>query len=567
MSIGHQLTRIAGALEGAYDFQRVVIAQQVRGFSCSTRSNFWYFFPEWLTSWICSWVPQYFREENRDTIGYFYKVFGTRRIEVISECCNLNIPEKYRRGQSLTRKDVRQLFLSLSEVYREDVYDLFMKVKGERKVEGEIDVWAKRELRAIRGRNFTALTKEQWDLLYARLVPFETIKSIFLNQVPTFGFSSTFDGSEEMRRKRIFLCEKIRRKGLSFNLNKWKAWVAKSMLKRNKQKMGLVIPGPIGHYEVYGQLEWGGASLLLLKGLEWGVDSIVKAHGTRTSIFSSDFFTSKDAILSVLDDFGTEVGLKGYEAIEQSLLYLLGSQEEKPDRFDRQYQGLPAEGFRRRGLKGEKFDVSSFSLGCAQMQHFIQSHPDLFSEAFFMCAPGISEEKCIDYANVTNGPVMTYAIEFDDRVNRAGQCNLGYWGDPRKVKLLVFRDVKISREKLAEDLKKPPLLPEKVFWVAMEFFKAFLWAHVRHTSIREGETNSLDDYESFEMTDYSDGAVLTKVLSNDDWEDARIYLRGIWLSWTKAYREQNRSAKARLQAIKKKISDLIPSFLQWQTKS
>ena len=146
MAIGHQLTQIANSLERSFDFQRVVIKQQVKGFSCTTRSIFWHFFPEWLT-------PR-FRVENRDTIEYFYDVFGKRRIEVISERCALGIIQKHEEGLSLTRKDVRQLFLGLSEVYVDDVNDLFMTLKGDRAPDGELESQAAHEFAVEEGGEF-----------------------------------------------------------------------------------------------------------------------------------------------------------------------------------------------------------------------------------------------------------------------------------------------------------------------------------------------------------------------------------------------------------------------------
>lgn len=549
MAISHQLTQIAGALEGAWNFQRVVIKDELSGFSCTTQAKFWSLLPTWC------WMPQSFQSENRESIGYFYEIFGRRRIEAISQSSHLNLAGKYERGQSLTRWDVKQLFLGLGEVYYEDVHDLFLKVKGEREVEGRIDTQAQTNLGEMRNRDFNSLSKEEWDRFYACLVPFETIETLFLNHIPRFDLPSLLNGDEGIRRQRIYLCEKTRRMGPGLDLNKWKAWASKSMLKKGGQKNGLLIPHPEGYFEVYGQLEGGGASILLLKGLQEGLRSIVKAQGTRTNL-------SKDSLLSVLDDFSPEIGLRGYQRIEQSLIYLLGRNYRKPEEFDRQYQGLPVEGFRRCELRREMFDVLGFSLGCAQMQHFIQRHPDVFSEAFFICAPGISRPKCMAYRCARNGPVITYAIEYDDRVNRAGQCKLGYGSVTKKVRLLVFSDVEISREELKALLLKPPSVPESVFWLVVEFLKAFICAHGRHTAVSETVDGTMDGYETFEMSNYEDARVIQWVLSNEDWEDVRLYLREIYRDWKTTFLEKEREAKAGLRAIQKKVRGLIPSFLK-----
>lgn len=556
MVICHQLTQIANTLERSFDFQRVVIKDQVKGFSCKTRSSFWYF----MSAWLGLWVPAWFRKENRDTIEYFYAVFGKRRIEVVSKRCGLKIKEKYEKEHSLTRRDVRQLFLGLSEVYVEDVHDLFLKLKGERPLEGEIERAAAQAIQVEPGKDFKDLSINEWEELYNRLIPFETVRSIFLNNAPTFGFLSNFDSVDAMRHKRIFLSEKIRREGPAFDLNLWNAWVAKSMLKRNEQPVGVLIPSPRGFYQVYGRLEWGGASLVLLRSMHEGIASIVKIQGTRTNIFSS-----KDALLSAIDDFGAEIGTRGYRAIEEELLYLLGRRLRKPPHLAKKYSGLPPEGFCKKSLRPgmEKFECLAFSVGGAQIQNFIRVHPDVFAEAFLLCTPKISENKCRSYVNTKNGPHLTYGIEYDDRVHRAGRCNLGVWGDKKKVSLIVFSDAHMSREELKAILMHPPSVPESLFATCVEFLKAFLFAHGRHTSVKVDGPPSLDEYDVFTMCNDPDDAKLVQwILSNGDWEDVRIFLRRLGLHVREDLQARQRRLYARMRAMRKRVAAVVSSFFR-----
>ncbi len=543
MSTGQQLSQIASSLQGSWAFQRVVISTTDKGFSCKTASNFWYLFPEWLFSWICSWVPDGFKEENRGTLDYFYKTFGHRRIDDISKRYGLNLSEKFVKSRSLSCYDVEEIFLGLGEVYRGDVKDLYLRVIGKGAVQSEVEKAAKEQCAYLKDKTFECLDKVDYDRLYSHLVPFEDVNFIFLNNAPRFGFRSNFAGGFGMRRQRIALCERIRRKGETFKLNKWRAWVAKSMLKRRQQKQGLLIPHPQGYYEVHGELGCDGESLLFLKARVGGMRSIVKAQGTRTSLLSSE-----DARLSVLDGFSEDPGMRGYRALEESLLYMLGRTTQKPKNFDQlYYRGLPPEEFHGAGLTPGEFDAVAFSLGCAQLSHFIQRHPDIFKVAMLMCPLGISEQECLGYSAVTDGPELIYGVEVYDFVHSSG------WGKLRgenleKVKLMIFGGKGMTRKEKAALFLDPPLVPEGLFWIFVEILKGFFGAHGRHSSVVIADDE--EGCELFELSNPDDAPVVEAFLTNGDWESVRKAIRNSGIAWKEFYDSNSEKAAARLRVLK-----------------
>ncbi len=520
MRISFELGQLSDKLARAGENQCVRITQDASGVQWSVRSRFWRLIPEWLLFWM--------KEENRAPIDYFHQVFGKRRIERICTRYGLQIERNHLWGRPLRKRDVEQLFLGLAEVFYEDIQDLHAQVNGTQPVDGSLAQEVVKESASLKGSAIEELTKENYGNLYKKLVPFTKIEHIFLNSLPDFGFRAVFAGKEEMRRQRIALCERVRLKE-DFDPNVWRVWAAKSMFKRG-EKSGLVILAPHGAFKVQGELESGGASLLLLKSLTKGVDSIIKAQGTRTNIFS------KDALRSILDDLAEQIGLNGYKTLRPYLRYLLGRHptdpragaaegaSQKPEKFERYYRSNePVEAFRNSLLhKGmEKVEILAFSLGCAQAQHFIQRDPDMFARATLICPPGVSRRKCIEYSTNINGPELWYGMEIDDRVHWGGENKL-QGADPTKVKLLVFGGDHLSREQKAEIIKNPGSVPKSTVGMLWEFLWAFGGPHVRHTSVLSEEGA---EPELFELHKTEQAPVVLSFVEKGEWEAVRVAVR------------------------------------------
>ena len=506
MEISSQLARVCSALERAYDFQRVVIRHASGGFSCTTRTTLWELLPQWLFSCFSSWADEGYLQENRETIAYFHKVFGEKRMKKLSERHGLSLQVK--RESGLTRGEIRTLFVGLAEVHLCDLEDLFDKIQHDKRELGEVEREAKEALGArFRSRVFSSLSKEDYDLLFFYLVPFSRIEDVFFNHLPNFGFWSNFASKQEMRGRAVYICERVRREGKSVEERVWEAWVAKTILLRRVQPTGVIIPHPRGYYAIHGELEGGGASMIFLKALQEDLPSLVKALGTRVT------FNTPDSWLSVLNNFYQEIGILGVTTIQDSFRYLLGRNLRKSEKFEKQYRGSDPKTFCRSRL--ERIQGIGFSLGAAQLQLLSQRHPDLFSQLTLVGAPGISKKKGKAYGAIKYGPSLRYMIEIDDVVHRTGEVKLGFCCSSG-VELVVFSSRKMTKEEVANLLLHPPSLPESLFLKGVAFFKAFLLAHARQTTLQKEHIHHV-----FQAANAKDLSVIRAVLQDDSWEGER----------------------------------------------
>lgn len=481
LSAREQVTHIGNALQKRWNWERVVIDGKRGPRFCKAAGSIHRLIPHWIASRLPGWFGHTYHEENRKTIKHFYALFGYRRMDRISKRFNLNLRERMSAGKALTRGDIEKIFAGIAEVRIEDVEELVQIVQGREKGDlGTVEELAHEMLQeAFRGKVVTDLTKGDMDALYRYLVPFDKMETIFLNNTPRFTFRPQLSSGLKKLHQRLFLCETMRRDA-SLPERIWDVWVAKGFLKRKKQDIGVIIPHPKGYYKVFGELEGEGASFLFLKALQRELPSIVKAQGTRTS-------ATWDAFKSILDDFSDEVGTRGVDATEQSLLYFLGKREDRPPEFDHQYRGITHELFYRDAE--EWYKGIAFSLGCANLQHMADRHPHLFRLLSLTCPPGISAQRCREWSErpMEEGPSIRYMVEVDDLVHRGGEANLGVGCDSKHtpIELVAYAPKEMTRDEVTALLLHPPALPEMAVFAALAIVKAFTGAHVRQTTLRQ----------------------------------------------------------------------------------
>lgn len=504
---GDSFHTIADKISSNWGFQRVVIEKDtVTGVvTCRTQNNIFEIIRD-VVFWIFSfWAPQWWKDENRSSIEYFYEVLGSKNIALIDKQWDIGFEHRYNKGLDLCRRDIEKLFVGMGDVDMTRAEELFSHIIQEkpsasdqpteqltpieelkkRTEMGILDRLARRNLqRVFRGKEFKDLTKADWDQLWKCLVPFNSPNDMTLGDGSSHSFwARYFSGSFTKVKNRVYLQERLRRARPRDREMLWELWVGKAVLGKESQRMGTVVPHPAGYHRVSHELESEGASVLLLDAITETSEafrSCIKFQPTRTNPFRNDTW------LSWRDDLGREVGRYGANAVNSTLRYLFG-QDVRPDNLDEVLiAGDPLEQI---GSEGRPW-VLGYSLGGAQAQIFTYMNPDLeVSRLRTICAPKIKESRCKRFVRMRahDYPInIRHYIEIDDPTPGVGQGSLGLGchSHRRPVQLVVFsEDAGMTRNEVRGEILDPPTQSEKFYGKFCDFFKGFVAAHPRNSTL------------------------------------------------------------------------------------
>ena len=355
-SICDELRSIATALQSASATERVVV-QSTTEFKVSHSSNLLQWMPHIFP------FPEEYRKENRATIEYFRRVFGSTRIKDISKEFSLGLDLEYKHwwGLPMTKLDVEKLFVSMALIKKRDLANFvtgFFSYSGD----GGYLHLSHEELHQLRGRfrgkTFEKLDNAELKELYHEMIPFKEIETIFLNCIPTTQFYNGFNITTNFEHLRAFvhLQETTRlkvreeydtstdqevRKRLKFF---YKMREVQRLISFNHPD-GLVFYEPKGLRYVFARAEAAGAFALLMKAIRPDTETrfhsqicFLPTQGTTNNHVSHPWE-------SVADDAREEIGSTGAIAILDEL---------------HPYFNHIEAGFRE---ADEKVDFSGYSLG------------------------------------------------------------------------------------------------------------------------------------------------------------------------------------------------------------
>ncbi len=409
MNIRESLSAIALTLQDASWHERVCIQSAIDGqaetISCAF--SFW----QWIPSLIAFIIPDHVAQENRETVDYFFRIFGEKRVYEISKRYDLDLEAKYRSGKNLTKWDVKQLFVGVADVRVEDISDLFEKIKTNPSEETRALSTRFQNISTIEG-----LTKEDYDELYKVLVPFERMEEIFLNHVPVHSFEIVPDASFEGKRHRVHYTETMRRqtqfeRGVAWDVRLLKRIVHEDMA------TGVIIPHADGYYQHLKLIKGHGAHKLLFKPLTQAAEFLPKVVylSTRCAM-------NRDGVYSRLEAFHRCIGWKGTKATY---------------RETQRYLNDPSLGFVRQ--PHEKVELLGYSLGGTQAQRDACLFMDKVRKVKTLCSPGVDRLTLHEFARrLQSNPDhirIDHIAEVDDAVSDLGDGFLGAYCDPAKVKL------------------------------------------------------------------------------------------------------------------------------------
>lgn len=520
-TIQADLSQIAGTLEGSWHFNRVVATRDRQGFHCRRGWNW----QQLLPAIFSCFLSDAYRQENSDTVDYFWTIFGRKRIQEISRRHNLHLDFKFNHGIALTRYDVEVIFGSMGDVRVGDLETIFREVKANPDTYLHLAPLKTNQLKTIfADRAFQDLTKADIDELYNVAVPFQSLETMFMNEVSNdYAHWADRDYSWRGTKTRIYLMEEMRRSG---NASQFECNIRK--IKRildyhtpTGERDGLLLWDTDGYRFVFKRIDGGGAYKFLLKAL-----TKTETYRSQIAYLGTQFMSYvPDSWQSGLEDFRENIGAGGPVATYYETEYYLHN---------------PSAGFV--DTTGEKIDFTGMSLGGAQALRDSCLFIDQVRKITAVCNPGIDKNTYRWFAaktwELTERISLEYIWEKDDLIPLIGDGHLGLGCDPNHVEISVRMLAPITN-----DQEVSPLFPERPHrpegtWDAINRIWASLFgAHVRETTLgtfrRTNENRHLDQtYRSNFLrnnTQINVERLDRDVLSNTQygWEQ----IRRDWFGW------------------------------------
>lgn len=439
----NSITKIGIVLKNASSTERVVISEK-SSFEI-THGHFFYQRVPDIFYWS---FPQNYRQQNNETIDFFYRVFGKEKVKVISDRFDLKIPYKKQWGLPITKADIEKIFAGAALIEYQDLERFFVEVKRTRPGHPfrHLKVTKVRELlqEFEQVSHFSHLSNAQLKYLYHLMIPFERIETIFLENVPKKKFSNTLNPKKNFNdlQSYIFLYEKLRRKGLidlhedqSYEvMKKYKSLHRMRMVKKMMNyhhRDGLVFDTPKGLMYQYTKLEAGGSYVVALKAIK--PDAEKGFHSRLYFLPTQCLNRVPQPWESLADDLRFEIGAEGAKAIFEHIESCLMSTS---------------------GFIGddEKIDLHGYSLGGNQASRVVCAlYPrGTVRKLFITSNPGIDLATATYFAELVqkyqHKIKLSFAGEYDDSTMRFGNCQLGIYTDPKIVKIcyqiLQSRDLK-----------------------------------------------------------------------------------------------------------------------------
>lgn len=497
MLLSNNFAIISNSLEKSSNNEHVVVRAN-KNFTCQGRRSFWDYLPRALSLFF----PEGFKEENRRTIQYFYKVFGQRRVAAISERYGLSLDNKYARGISLTKREIKKLFVGVADVRGEDLEQLFREIKLAPFRLRHLNPHQTADLfRRFEGKSkLRELDKADYDALYAVLIPFSKIEHIFLNKVPRILPHSDRSDSYRGRKNRVFLLEEMRRNPHLDELF-WEVRMAKRIIHDALPK-GVLIPHPLGYFEKHALIKKGGSYKLLFNVPgNFSLSPLAAYLSTRTS------FSTFQAIESKMEDFRCNIGAKGVK-----------STFNETQRYFRD----PHLGFIKK--RNEKISLLGMSLGGAHAQRDACLFLDRVEKLTTVCSAGIDKRTYQWFAKATqflsSSLHVKHIIEEDDMIPHVGDGHLGIGCDSSKVYVEHNTLAPENPQGGQAAFSRRISVPRKQADAMRVFLKAFIGAHRRETTSLPHRIWKIDNHTSPDR--------INRILNNasdpkrNSWEKWRI---------------------------------------------
>ncbi len=425
-SIRDQITIIGSELQKASAQDRIVIEDKTE-FHVRYSYEFYQRIPD-MFGWT---FPAQYQEENKNTIEYFYKVFGEKKVQSVSKAFNLQIDYKRRWELPLVKNDIEKLFVGCALIHYhelENFFDDLKKGKNRHLDSDQAEDFRKR----FTHRHLLELTNEELQEFYHAMNPFDRIETIFLENIPRFDFDNSADPrSFEDVKRFVYTYEVMRRRSL-VDLAKDQSESVKKLyrhfhqlrlmkkLVNFNQPDQLIYDTPKGLMYHHCKVEAGGAFVIALKAIK---------PDPKKKFFSRLYFLPTQCLNSVpqpweslADDLRFEIGSAGAKAIYPEIEDLLKA---------------------TRGFISdtEKIDIHGYSLGGNQaMRVAVALYPTgKIRKVVSVSNPGIDEGTASYFNELVKKHAFPIKIsifsELDDHTVRYGQCQLGYLSDARSVKI------------------------------------------------------------------------------------------------------------------------------------
>ncbi|MBP9840905.1 MAG: hypothetical protein KBC64_00590 [Simkaniaceae bacterium] len=472
------LDKISLQIKNSWDFSRVIISDE----GVSTGVSVGQVLPSVL-------INDLERAQNRATIERLYAEVGALRLDRVGKRVEVNIREKYGLGICLTVGEMKRLFVGLGEVYLEDLVEIYL-----------------RDPSRYEGRRFDELTKEDYDDLYNRAVPFDSILAMFCNDLPSSFDRTLFSKASSFAemRKRVYLNEiKRRRHGSSMDE------VLNYMKRINDEELpiGLIIPTRKGYHQVFRSICGAGAHFLLLKTLHQGLYSRISYQGTDPL-----------KITTMYDDLRPNLGCRGAITTFDELNYFMNH---------------PAAGFVR--SQDELVDMDAFSLGEAHATRHAALLLHRVHKLRLVDGAGIDEKTLNEIAlraeELSHKIKVRHYWEGDSMISRMGDGHFGLNCNPSLVDVKIRSLIPILSvdEPPMTQFPERPLAPEKTVVAIWHLLLCLIGAHLRVTADAYAKPHALYRVYSLSNQFFSRVDDVNRQLSNQDsaWEKMRrLFTRG-----------------------------------------
>ncbi|MBB64676.1 MAG: hypothetical protein CMO81_06385 [Waddliaceae bacterium] len=486
MSISQELNEITQTLNNAQYTHRLVVEKDQEGcFHPKLRCSISNFFPSYIRNNFYSKELK----ENKETLEYFFRVFGKSRVFRIGDRYGVNFQKKYDNGEGVSRTDIEKLFVGSADLRIEDVNELFLRIKSPEVHEvlflnKEQTSDLKKEFSSIKitspvEDSFVNESKEKLERLIDLLIPFANVSDVFMGNLPNInplahGSGKTWDSKRQLVRALL----ELRHDARFHLLPSWSFRVANLIANREPPE-GTIVAHQEGYLKVHRRVHGGGAFKLFLKTLTQQKEKFfsgVVYRGTR------GHFRATSSLRSIWDDLQMNMGINGIRATFKETNSLLNDvkagfihKEDEPIWF----LGLSlGGGHAQRDFCAQfKRIVEKESVRHMQLRTVNSISVDRVTAEYFA-------KLCKDY----KGQLHILRIsEAEDVIHHFGEAHIGAGCDPEKVHIdaISFEHVDHSNKNCGKrhwDKWPTPIeTPQDRIKGFVKFLRTVVGVHIRET--------------------------------------------------------------------------------------
>ena len=409
-----ELAEIANVLRAATDGHECLVTFESQKIKVNTSFNPMFYLEDAVSYWTGFFgLKDPFAKPCQETIDYFHRVFGKKRVERVWQTNTLQGP--------LKKKHIKELFASTGEVLGADLEELFSEIKNTKSKLRYFSLQETEEIKRLfqNQRSLKECSKDQIDLLLSYLLPYRHINDLFLHATPSLN-SMNFHcprGFQSLN-KRVLVYETIRQKNVTED--EWVMFLAKTLADREIPE-GVILKAPGNSYVVVHKTVSGaGAYKYFLKTIAsqtQDASNYIVYRGT------SPFPTATESFQTLIEDFRYKIGDRGPQETFEKTKDLL----EKPEL-----------GFIDQ--KGQKITAIGMSLGGAHAMRDMIFHP--ITRLITVASPGIDKESSRIFSRQVNSKVRTglkieHHFEAEDIFDQFGDEHLGAGCDRDKIEVKV----------------------------------------------------------------------------------------------------------------------------------